>query len=341
MTSRKRGFTLVELLVVIAIIGVLVALLLPAVQAAREAARRSSCSNNLKQIGLALHNYHDIYKDLPFARVREALPDPPGSWNASNINWQARILAQMEQQPLFQRIDWTVKPGWSAPNDQVLTANLESFLCPSDPGDGNFVWTDPTGTQRTGPLPQRTDGHTNYVGCIGHDTLLRTVAGQARGWLLEGRFNSNSDRGGSIGLSSFRDGTSNTVAVSECIVGFPSDRTNSSRNSTPDTVTATDNGCTGTAPLGTGQTTAARGSTWFRGYEPASIGFTTLMTPNSKLWDCGANSDNTMFAARSVHPGGVQATLADASTRFVTDTIDWRVWKFLGGMKDGQAVQFP
>jgi prepilin-type N-terminal cleavage/methylation domain-containing protein len=339
--SRKRGFTLVELLVVIAIIGVLVALLLPAVQAAREAARRSSCGNNLKQIGLALHNYHDIYKSLPFARIRQAAPDPPGSWNTSNINWQARILAQMEQGPLFERTDWRIWPGWNAPNDVVRTTTIEGYLCPSDPGRGNFPWTDPSGTKRTGPLPDRNDGHTNYVGSIGHDTILRTVPGQARGWLVEGRYNSATDRGGSLSLTDFLDGTSNTVSVSECIVGFPSDRTNSSLASTPDNVTGTNNGCTGAAPLGTGVTTAARGSTWFRGYEPSTMVFTTLMTPNSKLWDCGANSDNSVFAARSAHRGGVQASLGDASTRFVADTIDWQVWKFLGGTKDGQSVQFP
>jgi hypothetical protein len=222
----------------------------------------------------------------------------------------------------------------------VKATIIEAYLCPSDPGDGAFVWTDPTGTQQTGPTPRREDGHTNYVGSLGHDGRLQTVPGTARGWLVEGRYNNANDRGGSISFANFRDGTSNTLMVAECIIGFPTIRANSTRGGTPDTVTATDNGCSGT-PYTTANTTAARGSDWFRGYEPASMAFTSLMTPNSKLWDCGNNSDNGMFAARSAHPGGVQVTLGDASTRFVADTVDFNVWKFLGGTKDRQAVQVP
>jgi surface antigen len=266
----------------------------------------------------------------------------------SNINWQARILAQIEQAPLMNQINFFVYPGWGAPNNTAMANEIESYRCPSDPGRGGYPWTDPSGTRRIGPQGAAGYGRTNYVGSVGHDSKVRVNnnLGAVRGWIVEGRrdyANPGSPGSGAIGLVDFLDGTSNTVAVSECIIGFPSSRVNSphSANTTPDQVTATDNGCGPNSILGTGATTAARGNSWFRGYEPAEIGFTTLMTPNSKLWDCGANSDNMMFAARSVHPGGVQATLGDASTRFVPETIDWRVWKFLGGAKDGEPVQFP
>ena len=159
--------------------------------------------------------------------------------------------------------------------------------------------------------------------------------------MVEGRTNwANRSGGGTITMADFLDGTSNTLAISEAIIGHPSSRVNSTMTN-PDLVTPTDNGCGPNSILGTGATSAARGFSWFRGYEPASIIFTTVMTPNSRLWDCGANSDQSMFAARSVHPGGVQVGMADGSTHFVASTIDFNTWKFLGGTKDGNPVRLP
>lgn len=334
----SRGFTLVELLVVIAIIGILVALLLPAVQAAREAARRMQCGNNLKQIGLALHNYHDSYKHFPPARIRTNNAGV-NAWNTNNISWLARILPQIEQQPLYDQINFELWDGQAQP--AIYGVVLSPYRCPSDPGKGSFPWTDPGGTRRIGNPLLQDHGPTNYVGCVGHDVELRDST-NSRGFLTRSEADAVTKRGtGMINMASFIDGTSNTLAVSECIIGHPRDTNNSSLTTQAhaDTVTQQNNGC-GTT-LMTGSTTRARGISWFRGYEPASMAFTSVMSPNANLWDCGNNSNTFIGAARSVHPGGVQATMADGSIQFFSETIDWNTWKFLGGMNDGVPVSVP
>ena len=127
MDTRRRlsGFTLIELLVVIAIIAVLIALLLPAVQAAREAARRASCVNNMKQIGIAFHNYHDVLAVLPSGYVYQT------GYATGGFGWAAMILPNMEQTPLFNAINF-IAPAWSAQNTTVCTTVLSSYQCPTD-----------------------------------------------------------------------------------------------------------------------------------------------------------------------------------------------------------------
>ena len=142
---RKRiGFTLIELLVVIAIIAILVALLLPAVQQAREAARRAQCKNNLKQLGLALHNYHDTHKVFPPGYLYR-----PGTSfeNAAGFSWGAMLLPQLDQSPLYNLFNWNVAV-WNSANIDPRTKSLPAFLCPSDGGShGKFV--------EMGPVPER------------------------------------------------------------------------------------------------------------------------------------------------------------------------------------------
>lgn len=337
MLRRLRsGFTLVELLVVIAIIGILVSLLLPAVQAAREAARRMQCGNNLKQIGLALHNYHDSYKYFPPARTRTTGSTvQPNSWQTNNVGWLARILPQIEQGPLYNQINWSFWDGQNQPLPRGTA--VPAFRCPSDPGKGGYPWVDKaTGTRYTGSALVADSAPGNYVACIGHGSVMAN-ANTTRGFLADASFAMNTGRGtGLISMADFLDGTSNTVAVSECIIGHPRRAMNSTLRATPDAVTASANGCT---PGALSSGAAGRGISWFRGYEVGQFAFTTLMTPNSNLWDCGSNSNDMMMAARSVHPGGVQAVMTDGSTQFFSQTIDFNTWKFLGGSKDGVVVQ--
>ena len=340
MKARKPlGFTLVELLVVIAIIGVMVGLLLPAVQAAREAARRMSCGNNLKQIGLALHNYHDTYRKFAPARVRTNGVSGVNAWNSNNISWHARILAQMEQAPLYDQINWQLWDGQNQP--LIRAAVVPAYRCPSDPGTGNFPWLDPTGVRRTGSARVAGDEPVNYVACIGHDAQMRPAA-TSRGFLYDLSVNGVTRvNTGMMSMADFIDGTSNTLAVSEIIIGHPRSRTNPAPDNQAgaDLVTNVANGCTG-VNFAAGATLAGRGMSWFRGFEVAHMGFTSVMTPNSNLWDCGGNSNHMMMAARSVHPGGVQATLVDGSVKFFTESIDLNTWRFMGGAKDGVPVTF-
>ena len=350
-TKRSRGFTLVELLVVIAIIGILVALLLPAVQAAREAARRMQCGNNTKQIALALHNYADIYKKFPCIRHRDANhPSGVATWNSTNISWLGRILPQIEQQPLYDQVDFSLVQWWAGgrrPNTNWNSVNgqvISAFRCPSDGGNGGAIFVAPNGDKEIGRTPHRDYGHTNYFACIGYDRSIRTVDG--RGMFQEARRNwANTQRGIFLGFADCVDGTSNTIGIGESIIAFPHLSRNSSKrgvnidNENNVLAFQNDNGC------GDGNrnnsSTRQRGNSWFRGYFPASSAFTTLMTPNSKLWDCGNNTGDTMFATRSFHPGGVQIGMMDGSVSFVAETINFRTFAYLGGRRDGNPVTLP
>jgi len=194
---RRRGFTLVELLVVIAIIGVLVALLLPAVQAAREAARRSSCSNNLKQIGIALHNYHDLHLTFPFG------------WSNRGQGWSACILPQMEQGPLYDTLEWAEGNNWSidgTPNERACGTLIPSYRCPSA--------AIPKHVNNQG-IPERVPATYKAVASSTADSDDPGTSASGRHLELndlEGIFFGDSK----IGFREILDGTSNTFMVGEC-----------------------------------------------------------------------------------------------------------------------------
>ena len=358
--KRRSGFTLVELLVVIAIIGVLVGLLLPAVQSAREAARRSSCSNNLKQLGLAVQNYHDTRNQFPGLRRRSSLTQadiqngikgPLGNsgapWNSQNIGWLAYILPYMEETALYDSIDFDLSPGWGGQNVLARRSKVAGYRCPSDGGQGRVPWVAPNGAKVRGGAPdinRFADAQTNYLMSIGAALQIGTAswASQVRGVGFSHRYANNRRTGpGKTDMASCNDGTSKTLLASECVIGFPHRQTNSQYRSVGNwgNVTPNDNGC----PTSGNPTTNGRrqiGASWFEGYMPQHIAFSTLMTPNSKLYDCSLNSNDAAFASRSKHPGLVQCVAVDGSVHAVQDSIDWLVWGALGTKDDGTPASF-
>ncbi len=323
--SRRRGFTLIELLVVIAIIAILIALLLPAVQQAREAARRTQCKNNIKQIGLALHNYHDTYNTFPPGRTRN--PNIADSWYTGNLNWHGRILPFIDQAPLFNQIDWTRGGGTNATDGNTGTANtavrariLPAFLCPSDPANGSVSWTDPSGTRVTSPPLTDAYGRTSYVGNAGNVNNESAAT--------PGLFGTNS----SVQMRDITDGTSNTLAVSEVMIGFPILASSGSDPTGSPAMCATS---------GTPTTTQVeqRGHSWFWSYRQASNLFSTRIGPNWKQnYDCGYSSTGVTYAARSYHVGGVHALMCDGSVRFISDALNLTTWQHLGDARDGNVI---
>jgi len=212
---RRSGFTLIELLVVIAIIAVLVALLLPAVQQAREAARRSQCKNNLKQIGLALHNYHDVAGCFPQAAIwtYNAFNNIPGGTAPAprNYSWIAMILPYIDQAPLYNQMNFQLPlMGQIASTGQpILSIDFPVLHCPSDPGfqgDRNVpTWSGSGGYGSITAAGITKIGWTNYAGAEGYDWWFRG------NHPLSGIFNLNT----CVRIADITDGTSNTIAVCE------------------------------------------------------------------------------------------------------------------------------
>lgn len=318
MRHRIRAFTLVELLVVIAIIGILVALLLPAVQAAREAGRRSSCSNNLKQIGLALHNYHDTKKRFP-----------TGARNSiTAANWRVEIFPFMEQNALYQTL---------TPNDIYNPANalrnlvLPSWKCPSvalpDTQPQSWVtwWTN-----HNHMVPA-------YQGIMGAypDPAGRPLysASNYGGWWCNNGMLLWND---STTLAYCTDGTSNVIMVAE----QSGKVINASGNGAPDLRNGyytpwggvTNGANKGVSGCGTG----GCGDLW-------GVGLTcNAYAINSKTAPAGAGftwGGNTIL--NSGHPGGINVTLTDASVQFVGDTVDFNVYQRACARDDGFTITFP
>jgi prepilin-type N-terminal cleavage/methylation domain-containing protein/prepilin-type processing-associated H-X9-DG protein len=340
----RRAFTLIELLVVIAIIGVLIALLLPAVQAAREAARRAQCLNNLKQIGLALHNYHSAHDTFPVGGSRQMCDlakDPPSyEWN----NWSAQtlLLPYLEQTPLYNATNFDCAPLYdpecplSNTNITSFNTRVASFLCPSD-GEAGRVRIN------------------SYHGSFGSTTYTWTESNGLFALLS------------SYKMSEITDGTSNTVAFSEAIVGSvnsvdKSTRRNSVQGVVPpdgaeqynafDNVPAVMAGLQAcnqtwlTSAPGDQFFANTRGDRWGWGTTGNSM-FNTVVPPNSQQYQWSAcrfgcefcNTDATNYTnATSFHPGGVNVCMADGSVKFIKDSINMQTWWSLGTRNGGEVI---
>ncbi|MEW4562055.1 DUF1559 domain-containing protein [Bremerella sp. JC770] len=326
---KRPGFTLVELLVVIAIIGVLVGLLLAAVQQAREAARRMECTNHLKQIGLALHNYHDTYLQFPFGTIRN---------NGTGLNWMVGILPQIEQTNLFNQLDmegsnngsFLAPPPFGSSNGPLLDGKvIQDYRCPSSP----LPETDPVGK------PVSTDQmQASYVGISGatddNGFPARSVStccfGATTGKIsADGVFFPNA----AVKFRDATDGTSNTMCVGEA--------SNYAYDSSGNKV----------------RLDGSRGESWVSGAAGQGVppnyvnpygsavppnqvyNVTTIRyAPNSRAGQDGMGEyhgpNNPLTSA---HPGGVQVTLLDGSARFIAETVQLTVLKSLACRDDGQV----
>jgi prepilin-type N-terminal cleavage/methylation domain-containing protein/prepilin-type processing-associated H-X9-DG protein len=315
--SNRRGFTLIELLVVVAIVAILIGLLLPAVQRVREAAARTKCSNNLKQIGLAMHNYEGVNGAFP--QGRNQYPKV--------VSAPARLLAYVEQTSLQSLIDpdGTLAPGGQ--NDTAGKNPVALLICPSDPA--------------LGQVPGSAYSGTNYVACNGTGVTVDGT-GAITGYLKipdgNGVFAQAPTK-----LMDITDGLSNTAAFSESTighglppVGMPGDPTSTSLLILE--VAGGNDPTPADCETGNGAWNPRRGEQWINGHYGNTL-YNHFYPPNPPgTWDCGNASHNkALSTARSYHNGGANLLLCDGSVRFVGDGVGLAAWRALATRSGGEV----
>lgn len=336
--SRRNAFTLIELLVVIAIIGILVALLLPAIQAAREAARKTQCLNNLKQNTLAVHNFEGSYRALPES-WRLVQPDAAG--NMAGWSLHGLILPYVDQATVYDQVDF--KLGYNlAPSvnfgggnvRKIASLRIPTYVCPSEMRDQGR--TDAAGAQIHWCLNYGANVGTWFV----YDTASRRTG--------NGAF-----RAGELTpMAHVSDGTSNTLAFAE-VKAYTSMHRNLDLQTEPTNITPEM-----VASLG-GELKAEYAHTEWVDGRVNQAGFTAYFTPNTKCpgtangrivdFDWTNHQEGRVPSAptwaivtsRSYHQGGVSVAMVDGSTRFISQSIDLATWQKLAARNDGQAVEVP
>lgn len=335
MRNVRNGFTLVELLVVIAIIGVLVALLLPAVQSAREASRRMKCANHLKQIGLALQNYESSYKALPMGTMNIATGFT--GQIANNSSPHPMLLPYLELSAGHNLFDFKVDINQGAQNLAAREQRIAVLICPSHPPTRPFV-------PNVAQCPNGC-GMTNYVQSLGNNANYATQDGPF-GRRYGARF------------AEIADGLSNTAFFAEILLGpSPGNGVTSPaivaagdrddfRVATDVTASSWDGSATGDTvaiPECQNRATPAwnyRGKQYYRGVVVTTY-YSHTLTPNSKLRDCIRGSlglDRGHLAARSFHPAGINVVLGDGSVRFTSNSVSEIAWRALGSKNGGDVV---
>ena len=326
-SKSRHGFTLIELLVVIAIIAILVALLLPAVQAARAAARRIHCANNLKQLGISLHNFENHKGDFPIGNMGWFKPNGQPSAQWLGHNGFVQLLPFIEQADIHALLDLSQR--WAdGTNTEIRQKNLAIFQCPSDNTKGRNLWF----YWQTARVAR-----SNYAMCFGSDTYSADPHNvQDRTCRDKNACNHNTDgafrEGEPRTTASFSDGTAHTVTIGELIAGRVDDG--------PNIVAQFDlRGCWGHPLMG-----------------PSA--YTHRLTPNSSAPDdfgwcpdghldhphipctgpTGNNDSDWYVAARSWHPGGVNAVYADGHVSFHSDSIDLHLWQALATINGGEVI---
>lgn len=331
----QRAFTLIELLVVIAIIAVLIALLLPAVQQAREAARRTQCKNNLKQVGLALHNYHDTYQKFPAAMYFSNFPNggligyqqTNGGTN-HGPSWLVCLLPHIDQAPLYSQANFTQAIG-AAVNAPITSANLTAFQCPSDPNSSSankYIDTGRMGPNQWGRgnyaasgIGPSWNGYTN----VGATANYASVPSQQRGVM---------GYNGWGGINAVIDGTSNTVASWEIRAGL----------------TVTDpRGLWANARLGAGyigncnntngQTNSGDCFGINEGTHSNGDDILACVDTPAQGMGCHAGADG-QSGPKSLHVGGVHALMTDGSVRFISQNLDGFTMAKILAQADGQTA---
>jgi len=320
-SRRQRGFTLIELLVVIAIIAILIALLLPAVQQAREAARRTQCRNNLKQIGLALHNYHDVYGRLPPEKI---MGEKAGgvlkcgvggsrTWDSEAGNWALFIMPFVEKSNEFQQLDFNFRYN-QAPNAAIFRTTYTGMECPSNPFSFNNIRNLPGWgwSGRTAVL--------HYYAVIGGGTAQITgIHGGENSMECNRSTNGMFHHNSSVRLTDAKDGTSNTAMIAESIGYEPMHP--------------------GRATVGGGPNPVCHSNG--QPYDPNIVcdGRGLRISAITRLRFV-PNSVERWFNAGSRHTGGSQICLADGSVQFISENIDQGVWQELGSRASGNVLDY-
>lgn len=324
---RRRGFTLIELLVVIAIIAILIALLLPAVQQAREAARRIQCRNNLKQIGLALHNYESTHRLWP---EQSGTPQPGYLYNMPRSSWMTSILPYFDQANLYQGYNWS--RDWQDPvNQTAVTMRLAIYDCPSAPARPGFEYTvlvdyaDPVST--TPILGTRsyyygaTTDYTN-IGGIGtnlNNSLPQPIPSPTTSGILMSK---------AVALSAVTDGLSNTMLVTEC-AGRPN--LYQRGKLVPDGATPKSWSGSSTHPFPVGGVWASHNKGFL--IDGALANAATNSTPG--VAPVNYSNDNEVY---SFHPGGANVLMADGSVRMVAESMSLQVLCAMATRAGGEVV---